>query len=71
MPVPVGYVWSRETGLVLDPDRRVQDAIRMIFRLFDRFGRRSPPRKKPIVAPNVARHAKCGAPEVAVERRLV
>jgi DNA invertase Pin-like site-specific DNA recombinase len=38
MPVPVGYVWSRETGLVLDPDRRVQDAVRMIFRLFERFG---------------------------------
>lgn len=36
--VPVGYVWSRETGLVLDPDRRVQDAVRTIFRLFDRFG---------------------------------
>ena len=38
MPVPVGYVWSRETGLALDPDRRVQDAIRTIFRLFERFG---------------------------------
>lgn len=38
MPVPVGYVWSRETGLVLDPDRRVQDAVRVIFRLFERFG---------------------------------
>jgi DNA invertase Pin-like site-specific DNA recombinase len=38
MPVPVGYVWSRETGLVLDPDRRVQDAVRTIFRLFERFG---------------------------------
>lgn len=38
MPVPVGYVWSRDTGLVLDPDRRVQDAVQMIFRLFERFG---------------------------------
>lgn len=38
MPVPVGYVWSRETGLELDPDRRVQDAVRMIFRLFERLG---------------------------------
>lgn len=38
MPVPVGYVWSRDTGLVLDPDRRVQDAVRMVFRLFERFG---------------------------------
>ena len=38
MPVPVGYVWSRESGLALDPDRRVQDAIRTVFRLFERFG---------------------------------
>jgi DNA invertase Pin-like site-specific DNA recombinase len=38
MPVPVGYVWSRDMGLVLDPDRRVQEAIRTIFRLFERFG---------------------------------
>ncbi|HEU4404311.1 MAG TPA: recombinase family protein [Polyangiaceae bacterium] len=36
--VPVGYVWSRETGLMMDPDRRVQDAIRTIFRLFERLG---------------------------------
>ena len=38
MPVPVGYVWPRETGLTIDPDRRVQDAIRTVFRLFDRHG---------------------------------
>jgi DNA invertase Pin-like site-specific DNA recombinase len=36
--VPVGYIWSRDTGLVMDPDRRVQDAVRTIFRLFDRLG---------------------------------
>lgn len=35
--VPVGYLWTRETGLELDPDRRVQEAIRAVFRLFDRF----------------------------------
>jgi DNA invertase Pin-like site-specific DNA recombinase len=36
--VPVGYLWSRETGaLEMDPDRRVQEAIRTVFRLFDRF----------------------------------
>jgi DNA invertase Pin-like site-specific DNA recombinase len=35
--VPVGYLWTRETGLEMDPDRRVQEAIRTIFRLFDRF----------------------------------
>jgi DNA invertase Pin-like site-specific DNA recombinase len=36
--VPIGYVWSRETGLMMDPDRRVQEAIRTIFRLFERLG---------------------------------
>ena len=35
--VPVGYLWNRETGLELDPDRRVQEAIRTVLRLFDRF----------------------------------
>ena len=38
MPVPVGYVWSQDTGLMMDPDRRVQEVIRSVFRLFDRFG---------------------------------
>lgn len=38
MPVPVGYLWPRDTGLVMDPDRRVQDSIRAIFRMFDRLG---------------------------------
>lgn len=35
--VPVGYLWTRETGLEMDPDRRVQEAIRTVGRLFDRF----------------------------------
>jgi DNA invertase Pin-like site-specific DNA recombinase len=38
MPVPIGYVWPRDTGLTMDPDRRVQEAIRTVFRLFDRHG---------------------------------
>jgi DNA invertase Pin-like site-specific DNA recombinase len=38
LAVPVGFVWSRETGLAIDPDRRVQDAVRSVFRMFDRFG---------------------------------
>ena len=38
IPVPVGYVWPPETGPVMDPDRRVQDAVRMFFRLFDKLG---------------------------------
>jgi len=36
--VPVGYVWSRDDGLMMDPDQRVQDAIRSVFRLFERLG---------------------------------
>jgi DNA invertase Pin-like site-specific DNA recombinase len=35
--VPIGYLWTRETGLEMDPDRRVQEAIRTVWRLFDRF----------------------------------
>jgi len=35
--VPIGYLWSGDTGLEMDPDRRVQDAIRTVFRLFDRL----------------------------------
>jgi DNA invertase Pin-like site-specific DNA recombinase len=37
VPVPIGFVWH-DTGLAMDPDRRVQDAVCTIFRLFDRFG---------------------------------
>ena len=36
--VPVGYVWSRDDGLMMDPDRRIQDAIRTVFCLFERLG---------------------------------
>lgn len=35
--VPVGYVWKHD-GLFVDPDRRVQEAIRSVFRLFDTLG---------------------------------
>jgi DNA invertase Pin-like site-specific DNA recombinase len=38
LPVPIGYIWARDTGLVMDPDRRVQEAVRTVFRLFDRVG---------------------------------
>lgn len=38
LPVPVGYVWPQDTGLTIDPDRRVQDAIRAVFRLYERHG---------------------------------
>ena len=38
LPVPIGYLWPRETGLVMDPDARSQNAIRTVFELFDRLG---------------------------------
>lgn len=36
--VPVGYLWSPETGLDLDPDRRVQETIQSVFASFARLG---------------------------------
>jgi DNA invertase Pin-like site-specific DNA recombinase len=36
--VPVGYIWSGDTGLMMDPDQRVQEAVRTVFRLFERLG---------------------------------
>ena len=36
--VPVGYVWHREAGLGLDPDLRLQEAIRLIFARFRELG---------------------------------
>ena len=32
--VPIGYIWHREVGLGLDPDRRLQEAIRLVFERF-------------------------------------
>jgi hypothetical protein len=36
--VPIGYIWHREVGLGLDPDRRIQEAIRLIFSRFRELG---------------------------------
>ncbi|MDH3665059.1 MAG: recombinase family protein, partial [Alphaproteobacteria bacterium] len=36
--VPIGYCWHREAGLSLDPDLRVQEAIRLIFARFRQLG---------------------------------
>src|SRR5262244_1856021 len=36
--VPIGYIWHREVGLGLDPDRRIQEAIRLIFARFRELG---------------------------------
>ncbi|MBZ4336728.1 recombinase family protein [Corallococcus sp. AS-1-12] len=35
--VPVGYRWEHKTVPEMEPDRRVQEAIRTVFRLFERF----------------------------------
>jgi DNA invertase Pin-like site-specific DNA recombinase len=38
LSVPIGYLWHREIGLGLDPDLRVQEAIRLIFARFRQLG---------------------------------
>jgi DNA invertase Pin-like site-specific DNA recombinase len=32
--VPIGYIWHREIGLGFDPDRRIQEVVRLIFAAF-------------------------------------
>src|SRR5580693_506416 len=36
--VPIGYIWHREIGLGLDPDRRLQEVIRLVFQKFRELG---------------------------------
>ncbi|KAF0119851.1 MAG: putative insertion sequence ATP-binding protein [Methylocystaceae bacterium] len=36
--VPFGYTWHRDAGLGLDPDRRLQEVIRLIFVRFRELG---------------------------------
>lgn len=38
LTVPVGYVWPHGGTVELDPDKRVQDVIRLIFNKFDELG---------------------------------
>lgn len=38
LAVPIGYVWSADTGLDVTPDLRVQNAIRTVFQKFARLG---------------------------------
>src|SRR5471030_2973426 len=38
LSVPFGYIWHREAGLGLDPDRRLQKVIRLIFVRFHELG---------------------------------
>jgi DNA invertase Pin-like site-specific DNA recombinase len=35
---PIGYVWDRLIGLGLDPDRRLQEVIRLVFQKFQELG---------------------------------
>ena len=35
---PIGYVWDRHIGLDLDPDRRLQEVIRLVFQKFRELG---------------------------------
>src|ERR1700757_3198279 len=36
--VPFGYIWHREAGLGVDPDRRLQEVIRLVFSRFRELG---------------------------------
>lgn len=36
--VPFGYIWHRDAGLGLDPDRRLQEVIRLVFTRFRELG---------------------------------
>ena len=36
--VPIGYVWDQQIGLGLDPDLRVQEAVRQVFARFRELG---------------------------------
>lgn len=36
--VPIGYIWHREVGLGLDPNLRVQEAVRVVFARFRQLG---------------------------------
>jgi DNA invertase Pin-like site-specific DNA recombinase len=36
--VPIGYIWHREIGLGFDPDRRIQEVVRLVFARFRELG---------------------------------
>ena len=38
LSVPFGYIWHREAGLGLDPERRLQEVIRLVFARFRELG---------------------------------
>src|SRR5215470_16976551 len=36
--IPIGYTWDRQVGLGLDPDRQLQEVIRLVFQKFRELG---------------------------------
>lgn len=38
LSVPIGYSWNRHVGLTLDPDRRLQEVIQLVFIKFRELG---------------------------------
>jgi DNA invertase Pin-like site-specific DNA recombinase len=38
IPAPIGYTWHRHVGLSLDPDRRLQEVIKLVFQKFRELG---------------------------------
>jgi len=36
--IPIGYTWDRQVGLDFDPDRRLQEVIRLVFQKFRELG---------------------------------
>ncbi|WP_037071852.1 recombinase family protein, partial [Rhizobium favelukesii] len=38
LPLPIGFVYTPDTRVVLDPDRQIQDTVRMLFDTFREAG---------------------------------
>ena len=38
IPVPIGFLWDRDSGVGFDPDLRIQEVIRLVFRKFEELG---------------------------------
>jgi DNA invertase Pin-like site-specific DNA recombinase len=38
IPPPIGYTWDQHVGLGFDPDRRLQEVIRLVFQKFRELG---------------------------------
>jgi len=36
--VPIGFVWDRDSGVHFDPDLRIQEVVRLVFRKFEELG---------------------------------